>query len=185
MPSGAGAEEVMKRARPVERAIAAVLEAKAENDTFNPLLGGAGLKARDVVLFRAWFRYLRQTGLTYGLVTVVEAVRRAPSVARNLIALFDAQHDPAHEGGREAMARQAEEAITDGLAQVSGIDEDRILRLFRGVVSATPRTNAYAEYGREALAFKLDSPTGPSLPAPVPRRVLWGYIPPNAGRHRP
>src|SRR3546814_13957762 len=96
MPSGAGAEEVMKRARPVERAIAAVLEAKAENDTFNQLLVGAGLKARDVVLFRAWFRYLRQTGLTYGLVTVVEAVRRAPSVARNLIALFNAQHDPAN-----------------------------------------------------------------------------------------
>src|SRR3546814_9115031 len=119
MPSGAGAEEVMKRARPVERAIAAVLEAKAENDTFNQLLVGAGLKARDVVLFRAWFRYLRQTGLTYGLVTVVEAVRRAPSVARNLIALFDAQHDPAHEGGREAMRSEEHTPELTSLMRIS------------------------------------------------------------------
>src|SRR3546814_19548818 len=126
----------MKRARPVERAIAAVLEAKAENDTFNQLLVGAGLKARDVVLFRAWFRYLRQTGLTYGLVTVVEAVRRAPSVARNRIALFDAQDEPAHEGGREAIAQEAVEAKTVGPALVSGIGQDTKLSQLRGGLPA-------------------------------------------------
>jgi glutamate dehydrogenase len=49
----------------IERAIAAVLEGRAENDPFNQLLVAAGLKPRDVVLFRAWFRYLRQTGLSY------------------------------------------------------------------------------------------------------------------------
>src|SRR3546814_6143939 len=87
MPSGADAEEVMKRARPVERAIAAVLEAKAENDTFNQLLVGAGLKARDVVLFRAWFRYLRQTGLTYGLRSE-EHTSELPSLIRISYAVF-------------------------------------------------------------------------------------------------
>ena len=28
---------------------------------------------------RAWFRYLRQTGSAFGLVTVVDALRRAPA----------------------------------------------------------------------------------------------------------
>ncbi|PWG03844.1 glutamate dehydrogenase [Sphingosinicella humi] len=183
MPTGIDAEEVMKRAGPIERAIAAVLENKAENDAFNQLLVGAGLKARDVVLFRAWFRYLRQTGLTYSLLTVVEALRRAPTVARGLIALFDAQHDPAQDGARKALAAKADETITEGLAGVAGIDEDRILRLFRGVVNATLRTNAYAESGREALAFKLDSAQVPGLPAPLPWREIWVYSPRIEGIH--
>ena len=34
--------------------------------------------AAAVVLLRAWFRYLRQAGLPYGLTTVVDALRRAP-----------------------------------------------------------------------------------------------------------
>ncbi|MFC7498668.1 NAD-glutamate dehydrogenase [Enterovirga sp. GCM10030262] len=183
MPAEGDAQEVLKRARLVERAIAAVLENKAENDAFNQLLVGAGLKPRDVVLFRAWFRYLRQTGLSYSMVTVVEALRRAPAVARGLLALFDARHDPAHEGGRDEAAQLAQEAVTRGLAQVAAIDEDRILRLIRGVVEATLRTNAYAESGREALAFKLDSSQVPGLPAPVPWREIWVYSPRIEGIH--
>ena len=64
---------------------------------------------RDVVLFRAWFRYLRQAGLSYGLVTVVEALRRAPAVAHGLIALFDALHDPAVRRARARRPWQARE----------------------------------------------------------------------------
>jgi glutamate dehydrogenase len=183
MPGEGDAEEVMKRAKLIERAIAAVLEGRSENDPFNQLLVAAGLRPRDIVLFRSWFRYLRQTGLAYSLVTVVEALRRAPTVARSLIALFDAQHDPAFEGGREAAVRKAEDAINHGLAQVAAIDEDRILRLIRGVIMATLRTNAFAQSGKEALAFKLDSSLVPNLPAPVPWREIWVYSPRVEGIH--
>jgi glutamate dehydrogenase len=183
MPGDGSAIEVLKRAEVVERAIAAVLEGHAENDGFNQLLVGAGLAPRDVVLFRAWFRYLRQTGLSYSLMTVVEALRRAPGVARGLVALFDARHDPAREDDRQAAERKADEAINQGLAQVAAIDEDRILRLIRGVVNATLRTNAYADSAREALAFKLDSCLVPGLPAPVPWREIWVYSPRVEGIH--
>ena len=183
IPGEGDAEEVMGRAKLVERAIAAVLEGRSENDPFNQLLVGAGLKPRDIVLFRSWFRYLRQTGLSYSLITVVEALRRAPNVARGLIALFDAQHDPVFEGEREASVRKAEDAINHGLSQVAAIDEDRILRLIRGVISATLRTNAFAQSGKEALAFKLDSSLVPNLPAPVPWREIWVYSPRVEGIH--
>jgi glutamate dehydrogenase len=176
-------DSVLERARLVERAIAAVLEGHAENDPFNELLVAAGLKPRDVVLFRAWFRYLRQTGLSYSLVTVVDALRRAPDVARGLIALFDARHDPALEASRDAAVAEAERVINEGLAQVAAIDEDRILRLIRGVINATIRTNAYAEASREALAFKLNSSLVPGLPAPVPWREIWVYSPRVEGIH--
>ena len=183
IPAEGDAQAVLSRAKLVERAIAAVLEGRSENDPFNQLLVGAGLKPRDVVLFRSWFRYLRQTGLAYSLITVVEALRRAPGVARGLIALFDAQHDPALEGSRDEEVRKAESAINEGLALVAAIDEDRILRLIRGVIDATLRTNAFAPAGKEALAFKLDSTLVPNLPAPVPWREIWVYSPRVEGIH--
>ena len=72
-----------------------MLENKAENDAFNRLIVEAGLAPRAVVLLRAWFRYLRQAGMSYGLATVVDALRRAPKVTAALIERFDATHDPA------------------------------------------------------------------------------------------
>ena len=48
----------------LEGAIAAVLENKAENDAFNRLIVDVGLSPRAVVLLRAWFRYLRQAGMS-------------------------------------------------------------------------------------------------------------------------
>ncbi|MFX5506277.1 hypothetical protein ABTD43_20030, partial [Acinetobacter baumannii] len=64
----------------LEGAIADVLSGTAENDPFNRLIVDLGMTPGRVLLFRAWFRYLRQAGLTYGLMTVVDALRRAPAV---------------------------------------------------------------------------------------------------------
>ncbi|HEY5721036.1 MAG TPA: NAD-glutamate dehydrogenase domain-containing protein [Allosphingosinicella sp.] len=177
------ASDVLERAETIEKAIAEVLEGKAENDAFNQLLVAAALDPPDVVLFRAWFRYLRQGGLAYGLATVVEALRRAPNVARSIIDLFEASHDPKRQSGRAEAILAAEQAIDEGLEHVAAIDEDRILRLIRGVVAATLRTNAFAPSGREALAFKLESARVPGLPQPVPWREIWVYSPRVEGIH--
>jgi glutamate dehydrogenase len=183
MPGGGDASAVLKRAALVEQAIADVLEGKAENDPFNQLIVSARLDPREIMLFRAWFRYLRQTGLSYSLVTVVDALRRAPEVTKGLIALFDAMHDPAAAEPREEAVKAAEKKIDKGLANVAAIDEDRILRLIRGVIAATLRTNAFAPSGAEALAFKLESALVPGLPAPVPWREIWVYSPRIEGIH--
>ncbi|MFV0623995.1 NAD-glutamate dehydrogenase [Sphingomonas sp. ac-8] len=164
-----------------EEAIAAVLELRAENDAFNRLIVEAGLAPSSVVLFRAWFRYLRQAGLTYPLGTVVDALRRAPAVARTLVARFAAVHDPANADGDQAA--EANDAIERGLDAVSGIDDDRILRAFRAVVDATLRTNAFAPAAAEALAFKLDSAKIPGLPKPLPWREIFVYSPRVEGIH--
>ncbi|MBV8685268.1 MAG: NAD-glutamate dehydrogenase [Alphaproteobacteria bacterium] len=177
------AAAVLDRAELVERAIAEVLEGKAENDVFNQLLVATGLSQRDVVLFRAWFRYLRQGGLSYSMVTVVEALRKAPVVTRSIIALFDALHGPERNGGRDAAVAAAQAEIAEGLGGVAAIDEDRILRLIHAVVNATLRTNAFAPAGREALAFKLDSARIPNLPQPLPWREIWVYSPRVEGIH--
>jgi glutamate dehydrogenase len=166
----------------LEDAIQAVLEGKAENDAFNRLIVDAGMAPAAVLLFRAWFRYLRQAGLTYGLVTVVDALRRAPKVAAALIDRFEAAHDPARPGAEGSVAT-ADAAIDAGLDAVSAIDDDRILRSLRSVIAATLRTNAFAPAGQIALAFKLDSHLIPGLPAPVPWREIWVYSPRVEGIH--
>lgn len=176
------AEALDHDAATVEQALAAVLEGRAENDLFNRLIVEAGMAPASVVLFRAWFRYLRQTGMTYGMATVVDALRRAPMVATGLIDRFDAAHNPERAGDDEAIA-DAMAAIDAGLDLVSAIDDDRILRALRGVVLATLRTNAYAPAGKEALAFKLDSAKVPGLPAPLPWREIWVYSPRVEGIH--
>src|SRR5690606_14774703 len=141
----------------IENAVAAVLEGNAENDLFNRLIVESGMRPESVVLYRAWFRYLRQTGMNYGMATVVDALRRAPKVAAALIERFDAAHNPARAGKDDEAVANATRAIDAGLDAVSAIDDDRILRTLRGVVLATLRTNAFAPAAKEALAFKLDS----------------------------
>ena len=175
------ADALMARADTAEKAIAAVLEGHAENDAFNQLIIAVGLDPQAVVLFRAWFRYLRQTGLSYGLDTVAQALRKAPVVARRIIDLFRALHDPQHAGAKQAKA--AEEAIDAALANVAAIDDDRILRRIRAVVQATLRTNAFSPAAAEALAFKLDSAAIPGLPSPRPWREIWVYSPRVEGIH--
>jgi glutamate dehydrogenase len=167
----------------IEDAISAVLEGRAENDAFNRLIVEAGMKPASITLFRAWFRYLRQTGLPYGLVTVVDAIRRAPKVATALIERFAAAHDPALSKVAAKRIADADLAIEAGLDAVSAIDDDRILRTIRGVVTACLRTNAYAPAAAEALAFKLDSAKVPGLPAPLPWREIWVYSPRVEGIH--
>ncbi len=74
-------------------------------------------------------------------------------------------------------AAKLDAQIDEGLGKVAAIDEDRILRLFRAVVKAMLRTNAFAPAANEALAFKLDSAKVPGLPAPLPWREIFVYSP--------
>ena len=179
---GANAADVLGRTDVIEGAIAAVLQRHAEDDEFNQLVLFAGLDPQPVVWLRAWFRYLRQTGVAYSLVTVVEALKRTPAATRALINWFGAAHDPARAD--RARAVEAERAaFEEALNSVKSIDDDRILRLFRSVVEATLRTNAFAPKADEALAFKLDPKRIPGLPAPIPYREIWVYSPRVEGIH--
>ncbi|MBC7505838.1 MAG: NAD-glutamate dehydrogenase, partial [Sandarakinorhabdus sp.] len=140
------------------------------------------LEAEAAGWLRAYFRYMRQTGVTYGLATVVDALRHYPCLAGGLVRLFRTRFGP------DVAARSSSEAavladIETALAGVASIDDDRILRLYRSVMLATLRTNAFVPGGPEALAFKFDSHAVPNLPRPVPYREIWVYSPRIEGIH--
>jgi len=175
-------EPILARASQIEGAIANVLRGESEDDEFNQLVLYAGLEMQAVVWLRSWFRYLRQTGSSFGLVTIVDALRRAPAATRALIGLFTAAHDPSTTG-RDKRLEQLRGEMDDALANVRSIDDDRILRRLRSLVEAIVRTNAFAPAAAEALAFKINSSLVPGLPAPVPWREIWVYSPRVEGIH--
>jgi glutamate dehydrogenase len=177
------AKIVMERAEILQTALSAVLDGKAENDVFNQLIVVAQIEPQAAVWLRAWFRYLRQTGLSYGMINVADALGKNPQITQTIIALFAVLHDPKMSGNRQKDADRLVKAIDAGLADVAAIDEDRVLRLFRAVVLATLRTNAYVPAASQALAFKLDSAAVPGLPKPLPWREIWVYSPQVEGIH--
>jgi len=180
-PNASLAETVLDRSAPIEEAISAVLEGNWESDGFNALMMHACLDRRSVTLLRAWFRYLRQTGATFGLATVASVLERSPDATRLLMQLFDARHDPAlAESDAED---QADAALDDALGKVTALEDDRIFRLLRAIVLATLRTNTFSCLEGDAFAFKLDSSQVPGLPKPLPWREIWVYSPDVEGIH--
>ena len=175
LPEGDAIDPLLERADAIEQAIAAVLNGWAEDDPFNRLVIGAALSADEANWLRAFYRYLRQAGVSFTIYTVVDALDRAPGVTRALVRLFAARHDPDFEGDREAATRECEAAIKQGLARVAAINDDRLLRLYHAVIGAILRTNAFAPAGQEALAFKIDSQLVPNLPRPIPWREIFVY----------
>ncbi|UKK86140.1 NAD-glutamate dehydrogenase [Sphingopyxis sp. BSN-002] len=181
LPGSVDETALLPHVEVIEGAIAAVLDGKAENDAFNELVLVTQTDPQAIVWLRAWFRYMRQGGSSYGMDTVVSALRHAPKLTAALVERFRALHDPKTKDAARAEALDAE--ILAGFADIQSIDDDRILRQFHAVIGATLRTNAFAPAAAEALAFKIDSTLVPGLPKPLPWREVWVYSPRVEGIH--
>jgi glutamate dehydrogenase len=161
-------------------AFSAAWRGDAESDRFSALVLRAGLPWREVVVLRAYARYARQLGSTYGPQYTADTLLAHPPVARALLALFRARFDPG-VADRDA-AVEARLAEVRGLIDaVTGLDADRILRGYLAMITATLRTNHYR--GRPFLSLKLDPSAVPGMPAPRPRFEIFVYSPRVEGVH--
>ena len=175
LAQGVEAGDLIDRAEAIENAVAAVLNGHAENDVFNRLVTEAGLGAAQTDWLRAFYRYLRQTGMGFTIYTVVDALAKNADITSALIDLFTARHDPDFEGDRESATEAARSTIRRALSKVKAINDDRLLRLYNALVDAIVRTNVFAPAASEALAFKIDSSLVPNLPKPIPWREIFVY----------
>src|SRR6185503_10517948 len=163
---------------------------QAENDGFNRLVLGAELEWHEVVILRAYAKYLRQVGVALSETYIQQTLARHPGITRNIIQLFANYFDPALGDsvmGRKGASLGIRSQIEDALEQVTNPDEDRILRLYVSLIEATLRTNYYqrdAEGQRKLyLSFKLDSSAVPDLPEPRPMFEIFVYAPWMEGIH--
>ena len=165
----------------------AVWSSQAEVDTLNSLVVGAGLTWRQVVIIRAYTRYLRQAGTSFSQLYIEGTQVGNVAIARALVALFEARFDPTRDVNRGVVVEDIEADIQAALDDVASLDQDRILRSFLSLVSATLRTNFYQHDSsgqlHDYVSFKLDPALVPDLPAPRPRFEIWVYHPRVEGVH--
>ena len=75
-------------------AVTAIWHGRAEIDRFNELVLRAGLTWQQVMVLRAYAKYLRQAGFPYSQSHIESVLNEHPSTARSLVALFEAMFDP-------------------------------------------------------------------------------------------
>ncbi len=163
---------------------------QAENDGFNRLVLGAQLEWHEVVVLRAYAKYLRQVGVALSEAYIQQTLAKHPEITRSILRLFVNYFDPSigEVGlGRQGAALGIRAEIEDALERVTNPDEDRILRLYVSLIEATLRTNYYqrdASGERKLyLSFKLDSQKVPELPRPRPLYEISVYAPWMEGIH--
>ncbi|TAN71510.1 MAG: NAD-glutamate dehydrogenase, partial [Magnetospirillum sp.] len=168
--------DVAERRDAFHDALAAVWRGDAESDGFNRLVLAAGLGWREVMVLRAYTKYLRQAGTTYSQAYIEQALCGNPTMARTLVHLFLAAFDPKGASGNTL---DAEIQLKIGLEAVVSADDDRILRRFLNLIRSTLRTNYFQttpEGGAKPyFSFKLDSRMVDDLPAPRPLVEVFVY----------
>ncbi|GAA1813602.1 NAD-glutamate dehydrogenase [Planosporangium flavigriseum] len=185
----ADARELADTRPHMENAFSAVWHGEAEIDGFNALVLTAGLTWRQVVVLRAYTKYLRQAGTVYSQEYMEETFLQYPGIAALLVALFETRFDPRlplSEEDRAAQARQLTEALDNQLDAVTSLDQDRILRAYLNLIAATLRTSFFQRSGgrpKSYVAFKLDPKRVPDLPEPRPKYEIFVYSPRFEGVH--
>ncbi len=182
-----GAVELEPLKRPFREAFARVWAGEMEADGFNRLVLLAGLAWREIVLLRAFCKYLRQAGIPFSNAYMEDTLAHNPALARLIVELFLARFDPAHQEGAEARAAALEARIEQALEAVESLDEDRIIRRFVNLVASSLRTN-YFQTGADGkpkpyLSIKLDSRKVAELPEPRPLFEITVYAPRMEGIH--
>ncbi len=176
------AEPDIDRLNPLfETAFAAVLNGEVENDAFNRLVVAAGLPAAEVVVLRAYAKYMRQSGFALSQAFIETTLVAHPSIAAALVGLFKARFDPARSAEAPEVAAAQVTAIEKSLEDVTNLSEDRVLRQLLALILATDRCNFWR--GRSFLSFKFDPSRVPGLPEPKPVAEIFVYATRFEGVH--
>jgi len=173
------------RAR-IEESIRAVWTGATETDAFHGLITTAGLSHRDALLLRAYFRYLRQSGLGFSLERVAHVLSGHGHIAAQLIGYFHARFAP-DAGSTDDRGHGILEDLLETLDDISARDDDKIIRAYLDAMKATVRTNFF-QTGPDGelhayISLKIAAAELGLLPEPRPEHEIWVYAPTVEGIH--
>ncbi len=167
----------------LEDCFMAVWTRRADSDRLNALVLASGIDWQHAAALRACARYLRQTGFPYTLTRIADTLSRHRGMTRLLVNLFDVRFRPDHPlASSKASRQQVEDSlvqeIENGLQDVPSLDDDRVIRSLRGMLTAIVRTNFFCLDQLQgeipvALSFKICSKDVPGIPAPVPYAEIF------------
>ncbi len=165
----------------LQEAFRAAATGGSESDPLERLVLSEELGWRQVLILRAYAKYIRQLGNTNSYEFVADTLLQNPLVTRGLIALFLARFDPDLEGDRDAASEAARAGVEQALEDVPTLDADRVLRTMVDLIGATLRTNYFQ--GKEHVSFKFATERIEGAPFPRPRFEIWVYSPQVEGVH--
>lgn len=158
----------------------------AESDKFNQLIIDANLTWREAAVFRAYCKYFRQIGFTFSEAYIQDTVLNNIEISKDLIALFKARLSPEFNNNKE-LELEIKSKILEALDKITNLDEDRILRKFLIIISATIRTNFFQKDSnnnyKNYISFKLYPKDIPDLVLPLPMYEIFVYSPRIEGIH--
>lgn len=177
-----------------------VWKGEVENDSFNALAIHAGLAGHDIVILRAYAKFLRQLGVPFSQNLFETTLFETPRLARRLVKLFYVMFQP-RQGKKEERLKKANAIVREintNLNRIKSLDQDRIIRAYLNAILATVRTNFFtdeslactlpktskeAEVPVPALAFKIRSSQLEDAPKPKPFMEIFVYSPRVEGVH--
>lgn len=169
-----------------QQAFAAIWAGQLDSDGFNRLVLGASLTGREISILRAYARYMRQVGFPFSQQYIEDTLNHYPNVAKGLVELFKKRFDPKYKGSKKGQTELINK-ITEQLDHVESLDDDRIIRRYMEMITATLRTNYYQvdanKQPKPWLALKMKPSEIPEIPQPVPAFEIFVYAPDIEGVH--
>jgi glutamate dehydrogenase len=161
---------------PFHESFARIWAGEMENDGFNRLVVSARMGWRQVVVLRAYCKYLRQAAIPFSQDYMEDTLANNPVIARQLAELFETRFDPNFKGESDVLEAGLAKEIRELLENVESLDEDRIIRRFLNAIHATVKTNFFqqAESGapKSYISVKFDASRLEELPEP--RACIFG-----------
>lgn len=181
--------DIDARQHDFQQAFAQVWFNHLEDDGFNRLVLGAGLTGRQVVIIRAYAKYMRQTGTSFSQQYIEQAFNRYTHIAALLVQLFETKFlpDSKPKPAKPEVLTALTDAIMLALDDVANLDDDRIFRHYLEMISATVRTNFYQtnDQGEQKAYVSLKVRPGliTDMPKPLPAFEIFVYSPEVEGVH--
>jgi glutamate dehydrogenase len=160
---------------------------EVESDPLNKLVIVSELDAGEIAVLRAYLRYFKQIGFAFSQSYIEATLFKHAGIAHMLMQAFAARFNPALSEGRGQLLEASNAQLEAALAEVSNLDEDRILRQIHIAMQATLRTNAYQQapdgLTKPYLSFKFNPRALAGVPEPRPMFEIWVYAPRFEGVH--
>lgn len=149
-----------------------------ESDGFNKLILAANIPWRDIMILRAYAKYLQQIGFRFSQNYIERTLANYPEITKNIIQFFKIKFDPQQKGAAKKLV-QLEETMRNNLETVQSLEEDRILRNMWELLRATLRTNYFQRLKngdmKDYISFKFASNAINDLPLPHPLYEIFVY----------
>ena len=168
----------------------AILRHQVDNDALNKLAIVAGLTWQATDLIRAYCNYYLQLGHSTARDSVYRTLINHPKVAACLFHYFDARFVP--NPAWQALAFREEQCLlplrtelSQHLASVANINEDRILRALFNLIDATVRSNFHQRCMQDDffIALKISSLGIIDMPSPRPCYEIYVHAYEMEGIH--